>query len=738
MRFTLSYILPVFICLPAFSQSYHSRNPFDMSNKRSAFANDSTEKTNVPEGIYVWTINSRFGDRHQAVYDTIPHNFQNQNFTSGIHGEYNYTGNLGAPRISRLFYKQTYNMQQQPFMFDNPYDFFIKGFDQLLFTNTKSPFTNITYNSCGNKTNGEDHIKAQFSVNAGKRLGLGFIADYLYGRGFYDAQSTAHFNGTLYASYLNDQYEMHAAIRHLKLKNRENGGIQNDDYVNRPEIFPTKYGTADMPVNLERSWNKIDGNQIFLTHRYNIGFRRYRDAQGNLLKEGQLPLPPGTDSSDGSLRSDSTSAQKDSPNTPRIPRGVNPDEEQDNESKSDSVQITSEFIPVTSFVHTFCLNDRTRKFISNQRNNPDDPGYFSDFYLPGDSALDRVDHFNVENTFAMELREGFNKWMKMGIRLYAKHEYSTYTFKVPYEERLQTRTSFHENNFTLGAQLLKQQGKLFHYNILGEIRTTGTDWGEFNVEANADVNIPLRSDSLRVSLNGHIRNSRPAFFYRHYIGRNAYWNNDNLDKEFDAMVQASLQYKQTRLTATLQNFQNKIYFRETLTPFTTEEGFTNYRHAISVGQASKNAQLLALTLNQDFHWGVFHWDNELTYQTSTHKEVLPIPAFTGYTNMYLVFRIAKVLKTELGADLRYFTRYTAPAYSPIIGQYALQDPNHEVKLGNYPIINAYANFHLKRTRFYVMASHVNSSSGSGNPFLVPHYPINRLVFRLGISWNFVN
>ena len=62
-----------------------------------------------------------------------------------------------------------------------------------------------------------------------------------------------------------------------------------------------------------------------------------------------------------------------------------------------------------------------------------------------------------------------------------------------------------------------------------------------------------------------------------------------------------------------------------------------------------------------------------------------------------------MLRTELGADMRYFTRYHAPVYSPIIGQYAVQDTNYYTSIGNYPIINAYANFHLKRTRFYIMA-----------------------------------
>ena len=274
--------------------------------------------------------------------------------------------------------------------------------------------------------------------------------------------------------------------------------------------------------------------------------------------------------------------------------------------------------------------------------------------------------------------------------------------------------------------------------MLGELRTTGSDWGEFNVEGNAKLNIPIKKDSLQFVVNGFVRNERPSFYYRHYMARNAWWDNDNLNKMFHARVNASLRYKDTQIGVSLENIQNYTYFEETLTPFENSDNYTSYRHTIGVAQASKNVQLLGITLNQDFHWGIFNWENELAYQVSSNKAVYPVPAFSAYSNVYLLFHIAKVLRTEIGADVRYFTRYNAPAYSPIIGQFAVQDAQYATRIGNYPIINAYANFHLKRTSFYLMASHVNYSSGAGRPFLVPHYPLNRLTIHFGVSWNFVN
>lgn len=731
----------------AAAQRINQTSPLLNDDKRtSGFSKDSVEKTDVPEGIYAWHINRRFGDIIPARYDTVPHMFQNEVFTSGPTGHYNYTGNAGAPRISRHFAEQSPSMMQNPFIFLLPYDYFVKSEEDLFFTNTKSPFTNITYHECGNKQNGEDRLRALFSVNSGKKLGFGFKADYLYGRGYYTGQSTAHFDGTLFSSYISDQYQLHAFYSFKQLKNRENGGVENDDYVTRPESFPTKYGTADMPINLDKAWNKMKNNTFYLTHRYNLGFHRFRDAKGRtytreqmdrlLLAAAEKPKAVAAaavpaDSAQAHTAKDSTAAK---PRVPRLPKDDAEDRAAAQKLKMDSLGIREEFVPVTSFIHTMKISGNARTFTSNVRNNTTTPGYFTDFFLPGDSARDNTEALSVENTLALEMHEGLNKWMKMGFRLFAKHEFDR--FRLPDENR--RVVNYTENYLTAGAQILSEQSRIVRYNVLGEFRTSGKDWGEFNVEGRASLNIPLRKDTIRFAFNGFVRNEKPSFYFRHYHARNAWWDNYDLNKVFRARVGATLSYGTTSLSATLENIQNQIYFAETLTPTASTDGYAHYTHGVNVGQASKNAQLIGVTLAENLHWGIFHWDTELTYQTSTNQDVLPVPAFTGYTNVYLLFRIAKVLRTELGADCRYFTSYKAPAYSPIIGQYVLQDETYATKVGNYPIVNAYVNFHLKRTRFYVMASHVNYSSGSGNPFLVPHYPINRMVLRLGLSWNFIN
>ncbi|MBR3727167.1 MAG: hypothetical protein IKN21_06230, partial [Prevotella sp.] len=220
-------------------------NGFDQRQERQNQNETGGNNKEIPKGIKVWQIDERFGDRVPTAPDTLSPMFMNTIFTTGLRGEYNTLGNLGSPRISRIFIDRKNDGQ---FIFTQPYDFFVKSPSEFHFTNTLSPFTNLTFNTCGNRLNGEDHLTAKFGVNVNRVLGFGFVFDYIYGRGYYDSQSTSHFNYTLYGSYLGERYEAHllASLNHQKVA--ENGGITDDNYIVHPESFNDSYTTSEIPT----------------------------------------------------------------------------------------------------------------------------------------------------------------------------------------------------------------------------------------------------------------------------------------------------------------------------------------------------------------------------------------------------------------------------------------------------------------------------------------------------------
>ena len=388
----------------------------DMNSGRRSDADlqsDTVKKTDIPVGYYVWHVSPRFGDVVPATPDTLPHWFQNANLTDGLNGTYNFLGNMGAPRISRLYFERDERMTHSSFIFAKPYDFFLKKPEQMFYFNTKSPVTNITYDKCGNKSTGEDRIQAYFAVNVNKRLGVGFDLDYLYGRGYYANQSTAHFGGTLFGSYIGRQYQLHAYYTANHLKTRENGGIENDTYITNPEAFPTRYGSSDMPTRLSKVWNRLNVNTFYLTHRYSLGFERNYDEDGNIVKitsEEQNSQLRGIVKSDSiPALNDTTALLATADSSARLSLAA------PHNDKQDSVRYRTEYIPVTSLIHTLQIDKHDRRLTIN-----DDPNnFFTERFLPGDSSVNKTDYMRIANTVAIELHEGFNSWVKSGLRLYA-------------------------------------------------------------------------------------------------------------------------------------------------------------------------------------------------------------------------------------------------------------------------------------------------------------------------------
>ena len=683
---------------------YEQQNPSHFASEE-----DSTETNeDLPVGMFVWKVDDIFGDRIKSDIDTMSYQFQNSNFTDGITGQYNTLGNMGSPRISRLYMKRRV---MSDFIFADPFDFFLTDPKDFCFTNTFSPITNVTYHECGTKTDGEDRIKALFAVNAGKKMGLGFKLDYLYGRGYYANQSTSQFNASIYGSYVDDKYEAYLLAGANHLKNGENGGIESDAYITNPESLPNKYGSTDIPTVLNKAWTRVYTNNVFFSHRYNIGFYRTLDKDGNIVKNANdtILTDPVALSRLDSLQRDSISKLAEERKT-----------------------YTREFVPVTSFNHILRVDGNTHRFINNNIRE----GYYLDQYLDGDSVNDRTHYMNVSNTFSVQLREGFSKWAKAGLSAFARHELMQY--KLPMT--LTSNKTYTENRLTFGGRVSGTQSKYAKYDVVGSVSQSGSDFGMFNVDAKTNFMLPLKKDTINLSFRAKVSNNRASFYYRHYHGKFAWWDNDDLNHELRTRFEGVLSYNRTRtnLRVSFENVKNYTYFAVNQVKYTGGKDSTLYSNGVTVRQHTENIQVMEVALNQNFKFGVFNWENELVYSTSSNEDVIPVPAFSAYSNLYLLFRVAKVLSVQFGADVKYFTEYYAPAYSPMIGQFATQDKSNRIKVGNYPIVDVYANFHLKHTRFYLMASHVNKSSNGGKYFLAPHYPYNPMTIKFGISWNFFN
>ena len=743
------------------------RNSNQNFNKHN---NDTTKNKEVPKGMKTWTVDRKFGNVIPTEPDTLHHLFPQSLFNWGRYGEYNTVGSNYTARENRIFIDRK---ESSPFIFTDPYSFFMVEPDEFLFTNTLSPLTYLTYDNCGDKQNGEDRLDAKFAVNVNKRLGFGFQLTYDYARGYYSSQSISHFNGSIFATYLGDRYNAHFLFSTNHQKATENGGITNDEYIMHPESFNDDFAENEIPTTLTQNWNKNDNLHVFLSHRYNIGFYRQVPMTEEEIKAREFAKASKEEKEEKAQKKEGKDAPKGRPTDAPKGRpegaaiaGMEPPKDKtdaaidstriqvDSQEKLDSLNrlqaiqdsidatMKREYVPVTSIIHTLELHNYKRDYLAYQVPT----GYYLDRYyttLGGDSIDDQYKHFQVKNTFGLALLEGFNKYMKAGLKGFVTHEYRRYDMPdtlgtTVFQQR------WTENNVSVGGQINKTQGETLHFNLTGEFWLAGEDASQLKLDFDTELKFALFKDTVRVAAKAFFHRLNPSFFYRRYHSQHLWWDlQDELKQEMRTRVEGNLSYSltNTRLRLAVEEIQNYTYFGMSYDHF--DDGTINSpgpaNLTVGVLQESKNINLLTAQLFQNFRLGPLNWENIITYQNSSDENVLPVPTLNIFTNLYLKFKIARVLDVELGGNMTYFTRYEAADFCPALNQFAIQkNTDSKVELGEFPFVDVYANMKLKGVRFFVMMSNMLDSSGNRRYFTTPHYPMNGRVMHMGVSWPFFN
>ena len=668
--------------------------------------------------VTVFRVTDKLGERYIAPMDTQRLNFANSTMIDGRGLAVGYLANIGAPAQSRIFSERG---EENDFIFADAYKYYMVTPQNACFYDVKDPYTHLTYlpNLIGNKQNSEEMFKGVLTSNFGKKVNVGVDFDYTFVRGHYASNSNKHFNYRPFGNYLSDRYELHSYFQGYDFLNTENGGLTNDRYITHPDEFidgkrplndPKSY-----PTRFSDTWNHFRGKQFFLTHRYNLGFYREmttqekEDAEKKKEEKKKIQELRQQEAHDDELNHKAADNAQQAGLPAAFPEEMvsKPDEEQ----IPDAV-----FVPVSSIIHTFEYEGNNHLFLSNSRGIDT---CYSHINTPRDSAIhDSTNMWNIKNTIALALREGFHDWVKFGLTAYVHFEKRR--FFLP-DDSARSTIQYDEFSTYLGAELSKQHGQLLTYRGRGELCLAGTDLGEFRLEGDLRTQFLLKGKEASVKATGYIKNLTPAFYFRHHHARYFWW-----DKPFKNIQRVNLggevdiEQTKSRLSAGVESIQNFIYFGKSGQP----------------EQYGSNLQVITARLKQDFRYQALGWENEVAYQLSSDKNVLPLPQLSAYSNVYLDFTYAKVLDIQLGVDAHYFTSYYAPYYEPATQQFQTQD---EKKIGNYPIINAYANFKLKQTRFFVSGYNLGSLFITPtNYFSLLHYPLNPMIIKVGISFYLYN
>ena len=594
--------------------------------------------------------------------------------------------NLITPSQSRIYFDRQKTVD---FLFADAYTPYIITPYQVKYYHTTTPYSTVAYKKGFVSNLDQNEINFSFTGNVSRRTNLGITIDYLNSYGRFANQEGKTFLGSVFGSYNGDHYSLQSSFSWNTLSNFENGGLQNVadlQGVLEPE---------DMPVRMQgmSAFRYLAG---YLNHYYSICVERERKVNYR---------------------------ERD---------------EEGNWVKKDSIKI--EYVPVTTFRHIFEVNDASKRYVEKSATQ----SILPNIYRNPTATKDSASCLTIKNTLAVTFEEEFNTLLHFGAMVYVMNECQRHTLAIGQTENIINLEPFGNsyndvisnplhlmpdtlygtlwsNNTYIGGALYKHRGNHIHYGFDGNVCLLGYKLGEFQVNGHVDAGFRLGKDSMTITAKAFFRSETPDFYLQHYLSNHYRWDND-FQKTLRLRVGGEIAYPtlwvKPKLNIMFENITKHIYFDTQGTP----------------QQVNGSIQVLAADLQVNLTTPWVNLDNHVIYQHSSSK-YLPLPTVTLYHNLYYHDCWFKALDIQIGVDMRFFTKYYAPILNPALGQFCIQDVE---QVGNYPVMNVYANFYVKNLRLKLFAQyqHFNASFMNKRYFEMPGYPMAPDMFRAGLAWHF--
>lgn len=676
MNRTLIAIILLIVSLNAFSQ-------------RSNIPEKSDSITHV---TYQYKLNENYTDTLYVPLDTLIDTFHRYKKTEEISPFFQRLGNYGLSYMETDF-------------FDRPTDpeifiyrhlrYFMHHAGNKMYVDTQVPFTELQWTFGGERQEAEQTLEVRHSQNVNPFLNFGLDLDIIYSLGQYHYQKSDNKAFTLHGSYLREKYKAFASWSTNKLIAYENGGVSDPTVLDQ-------YDTRDVPVNLgglNEAKSRLQFMNFQLIQKYTIG-------RGSKSVADSIAARPGAGAD--SLAVD---MGRDGPEAKANTRAI------------DSVQSKQKGGVKGTFTHILEY-DRGRRIYED--NNPGS-GFYDTTFISSVQTYDSLYSRILKNTLRFDFNTSETAKFQLGIGVGAVNEQNIFAQVWPTHDTENPADSLRwkrSSNAVLGT-LFSRIGNKFGWYADGKFYFSGLRAGDFSLKGNINWDFGEGEKQSGLIARGSVSNTGPSWWMNNWGSNHFEWSND-FSSEFRVNVGGTYSYPGINFDAGLDYalITNMLYFDSEARP----------------AQHDGVVSIISARLNKNFSFWKLRFDNSVLVQKSSDGDILDLPLLCARTAFYFDHEFffkstGGRLQTQLGLEAEYNTEYYSYAYMPATGAFYLQD---EMKTGNYPVINVFANIKIKRTRIFVGFDHVNHGLMGYDYFLSPYYPMNIRMFKYGIAWTFYN
>lgn len=331
--------------------------------------------------------------------------------------------------------------------------------------------------------------------------------------------------------------------------------------------------------------------------------------------------------------------------------------------------------------------------------------FYNDVFIDTLATVDSLFSNSIEN--------------KLGVGLRTNNEvvefFTSYSFNN-YFQSFGLDTSF-SNTFVGGV--IKKKVNKFGFNLMSKYGVNGYRKDDFYTDLLLSYNF---TKQIKTNIHTNYSLTEPDLKHVNYSSNHFKWENYDFSKQAVASIDVGLVFEKYKieLNGNVKFINDAIY----------------YNFFGAVAQYNDAAMFSTFHLSKKYKFYKFHFKTALIYQTTSNDFLFPLPDFIGRQLVYFEsFAFKKVLKFQFGFNVSYTSSYYGYAYSPALTEFHIQNTN---KIGDYPFVDVFLNFHLKRAQIFLKYEHINSGWNGYEFYATANYPALARSLKFGISWNLVD
>ena len=565
--------------------------------------------------------------------------------------------------------------QDRDFTFARSYDAYTARLENVPFYNGKSALTNMTYLESGQKRYREEHFELVHSqnINPSTSANVSYKARSTMGR--YDWQRTKNHALSVGVAHTGKRYSIHAAYMNNMVDTRENGGVVGE-WAIADTVFEMPSGVP-MRLASSEAHNKYRNNAVFVKQAIAIPLERVTEYDFSVADLSAIYVGHQFEYNSWSK------VYTDKRGTYSNERGH--------------------------------YNKETGEWESE-----DNLSYYDDWFISPETTRDSISERLISNKLFVQVQP----WDRYGA-------ISTIDGGVGYD--IHTYSYLRLQDYVRGDMTRDKRSSWYIYGAASGMIKRYADWradakyhpsgyrgGDLSAGGEITLRAFIREHPLILTGRFRYELRSPGYWHENLFSNHYVWfNSFNKESETRFEVNFSVPDIALEVGAWQGVMTNMIY----------------YGNDSRVAQNPGTVSLTSLYARKDFRFAGFHLDHRALVQISSDEHVLPVPTFSAYLSYYYEFWVVRdVLRVQVGLDGRFNTAYYAPGYNPALSAFYNQ---REVKIGNYPYLDAFVSAKWKRMRILLKLQHLNQNLfGNGEYFQVARYPLNPRMFKFGISWSF--